>query len=112
MRFLRGGATYLEEVTIILCGGGKYVSLYNDALEPVKRDFKIALVDLEPIENLRGPDQSLSEYHRYSVAAGLCDDPFNIAALIRIELERIDSSRRSVTLDQTIQNRRNEMYKG
>jgi cell division ATPase FtsA len=112
MRDLRSGAMSIEEVTIILCGGGKYVSLYSQALEPVKRDFKIAPIDLEPIENLRGPDRAITEYHRYSVAAGLCDDPFNISKLQRHQLEQIDNSRRSEEFEQTIQNRRNEMYKG
>lgn len=111
-RELKRGAPNLEKVTVMLCGGGKSEHLYQDALKPVATNFSMEQIEIARIENLRGPEEVIgNQYHRFSVAAGLCDDPLNIAALQREELEPITNHQRSERVERLIQINRSESYR-
>lgn len=111
IREIKSGALNFASATIMICGGGKSVPLYRKALEPVDRDFKTEYADIARIDNLSGQANALTQYHRFSVAAGLCIHPDNLAEMERKKIEKIYNNQRSEEKEQLIERNRREFYK-
>ncbi|MCF7453015.1 hypothetical protein L3V30_07095 [Vibrio sp. A1-1] len=77
-----GPGKFTEKITTFLCGGGRNISVYRQAVEVVKTGFPIEILELPKPERLRTSIDD-QEFHRLSVAYGLSFDSFNIGEVVK-----------------------------
>lgn len=101
-----------ENIITFLCGGGRELMPYKEALSPIIRDFKIEKIDIPEPDNIQQSKDVEYDFHRISVAYGLSNDPFNIGKTIKMQLEPVEGPiKRSDSLQTEIIHNRINFYK-